>query len=226
MKVPMKKNGVNKQDGFSLIELTIVLSVLTLLALQSVQWFAAQARQNYEDINARSLSLLSQAAMGYYADNLAWPVSPAELVTSQHLAIFRNVNTSGNPFVFTITPVTVANPRPALRISTQFDTVAEARDVEGKFGTTASVVGTTLTLGVSVPGTEISHDHLVPRDGSRDVFGDLEFNGANIDLGNNRIFNAARITVTQGDNSGLVLADTVTADAMNANTFTYTNPTP
>lgn len=222
MKKPV---SIKHQAGFTFGELAIALAVISILTVAFVEFQSDRFREQSVDASSRGFSTLAQASAGFYADTGAWPTNVAALLTAQNLTGFNNRNAFGNPYLFTITPPTVASPRPSLTISSDLASIDAARSVQQQFGSTAQLTGNVVSLTVAVPGTEISHDGLLDRFGVRPMEATLRMEGAgsNINMFDNEIFNTSRITVSQPDNSGLVQADNIDAGAITAQTFVYTN---
>lgn len=216
-----------RQKGFTFLELTITLTVLSVLAYQLLPLFSQYVQSRAEEGTRRSLLLLSEGAISFYGSNSgAWPSNVAAL--SAELPGFRNFNHDGNDYQF----IAIPGPSGGMQIRTTFASGGSAARVGRPWGGGAvfsGANGETLTITIPKPGYEVTHDHLVHRDGSRTMQGTLTFEPSanagvankNIDLQGNRIDNASRIQSRRPGGVGIVDADTVNGTLVTGDSFGY-----
>lgn len=212
----MTNRNTFKQSGFTIFELVIVMTVMSILAAP----FVYQQIQNFEEdrieITVAEINDLFQSAQGYAAEegDGDWPSEAdncasaiTEMQNQGYLMSFSvttpfgtNVTTScttgnGKRFVVTVDAVTQGN--------------AELLD---GYLPSSTVAGSIVTVSVPMPAAIPALQHLLPRDGSREMTGDLDMDG-------NDILNANQVTtetvllnsiVTKGNacaTNGLVARD-------------------
>jgi general secretion pathway protein G len=74
-----------RQQGFSLMELLIVMSVLTILATIAVPSYQRHLIKAREAVLAEDLFQMRQAIDKFFADNVRYPDNLEELVSAQYL---------------------------------------------------------------------------------------------------------------------------------------------
>jgi|GEM_PF-1052288 len=231
----MRSINIQKQSGFSLLELALVLSVLTILVIQFIPLNNKITETKIENYAITGLFDIAEAAKSYYADEdetwyRTWPADVATLASTGYLQGFNNGNGFGFPYTIAVDAGTGG-----LTITTTVDNAVSARTIATNYGPLASATGSTITVGVIIPGNETSHDMLVQIEGDTMV-GDLIFNdlpadgqSANIEMGDNQILNARQIDsvifdARPGDGTGNVTADSMETDFISADDFRYTTP--
>ncbi len=201
--------------GFSLLELSAVLGILSLLA--SYYYPALQRRLESQAIEqtAAGAKLVAELAISYYQQHQHWPTDLN--VMEQALGLegsLVNRNGFGNPY-----SIEIFMER-QLAIVTQVDSDAQALQLQQLLRPLASVVSATVTVIVPGPGTENTHLSLLPLDGSRPMTGHL-------DLGGHAIANTQSISTTgqavvsvrNRDGTGRLSADVVEADQLSVTEF-------
>ena len=201
--------------GFTLLELTVVLGILSVLA--SYHYPALQRRLETQAVEqtAAGARLVAELAISYYQQQQHWPADLDAMGRALGLEqALVNRNGFGYPYA-----VEVFMER-QLAIVTRVDTGAQARQLQQLLRPLASVVSTTVTVIVPSPGTESTHLALLPLDGSRAMAGAL-------DLGGHAITNAQAISTTgqavvsvrNQDGTGRLSADVVEADKLSVVEF-------
>ncbi|MEO0367209.1 MAG: hypothetical protein AAF197_00330 [Pseudomonadota bacterium] len=179
----MNKFGWRKartQQGFSALELVLVLSVLTLLTLQFVplqEQFSEAVAENY---TVTGLTELAKASKSFYGENGAWPGDLNTLIGAGFLPGYSTETGPrfNNGFGASFNLTQNGN---ILELSTTVDTFQNARAIASTWGPLSKVSGTLVTVSVLRPGTEVAHDRLLNRFGEDDgMQAGLEMNDNNI----------------------------------------------
>ena len=214
------RNIATKQDGFTLLEFGIVLAIFSYLVILSIPIINAINKEAQSGAVTRTLITLANAAYAHYGDESetwfeSWPGNVGTLTTRGYLPVFNNVAPGGERY-----EVRLAGR--GLEISIDLQNLELAQRVRGDWGSAATIDDTRLTIGLPPPLEASQHTHLIARDGSVDVFGDLNFRAglADIDMHGNEIRNVRRITV-QNNGTGLVQSDVVVTNALDARVFRY-----
>ena len=95
-------SNVLKNSGFSLFELSLVLTILTIVIL-AVFYSSGKIRQGAVAERAMNeLEAIAKASLEYYSANNTWPVSMSDLLPTYLAGQADSVNPFGN--AYTITP--------------------------------------------------------------------------------------------------------------------------
>lgn len=211
--------------GFSLLSMTMAVGLFAYLSIALVPLFGKMQLAIYKTATVSGINELAQASKNYYIDplnGLSWPESPGALEASGYLSGFQNRNGYGYPYTFAVSGH-------SLSISTQVASADQALLVASHFGGLATTSEAFVTVQWSAPGNDASHQLLVARDGSRDVFGDLEFRAggeARILLNGNDIEEAGSVEVNQSldvrnaSGSGMISADNAIVDELTVDVLT------
>lgn len=220
---------LNKQKGFTLVELIVVLSIASVIAFYTMQHKSKSVAERFIDSTIAEISILISAQTHYYEENGSWATDVATLVSSGQLDSFNNRNLDGNAYTFT-----PSGPN-TIRLVSEYVSSDTAIQIAGRFPQ-VNLTNSNRTIGIPIvrPGYEPSHNELVHRDGSRDVYGGLNMRTAadplnpisNIEMGRNRINNASRIS---GDNiiaetpggTGSMQTNVMSADFVSSSNFEY-----
>ena len=90
------------QQGFTLIELVLVLAILAVLGGAAVPYAATQIRNQAAEKVAREMLAIADAAKSYYVANSAWPPGIATLQSTGYLpASWPAQNPFGNAYTIT-----------------------------------------------------------------------------------------------------------------------------
>lgn len=138
--------------GFSLLELTIVLIIITILASAIVPQLINGYLIKAANKTALDMSSIEEASRAYYLENNNWPTNIAALQTGNYLPSTWNVI---NPFGLSASAPSnytynISSTGPALTVSTFVPTAAEPT-IQNLLPVT-SVSGNTINSTVSVPG--------------------------------------------------------------------------
>lgn len=224
----VKPNVFSHQRGYSILELAIVLSVLTLLTIQFIPLQDELTDTRAEQYTLQGLHELANAAKAFYVEtgSSAWPADLDALLDANYLPGYSSAsgrrynNGYGNPFQLG----SVSN---SLVITTQVADPSNAQAIASAWGPLASFDATNAQVQVTVlrPGYEVSHDALLPRDGSRPMVGSLDMQNNDVLDGNAIYSNSVETTRVNARDSGtgLVQTDTVETTLISAETFEYKN---
>ena len=221
---------INRSRGYSLLELAIVLSVLTLLTIQLIPLQDEYNETIAEQYTSSGFQDLAHAAKTFYVQSggVSWPADLDTLINAGLLPGYsvgspkRFNNGFGNEYALSVVG-------DAIEISSVVASPVNAQSIATAWGPLASydVATSTVTVAVLRPGHEVSHDALLPRDGSRPMIGDL-------DMQANNLINGAfiysdevvtdRVDATNTSETGLVESDTVDAKLISAEDFEYKSP--
>lgn len=156
--------------GFTLIEMTLVMAIAAVLGSVALP----RAQQGYKlrlvEKTAVEVHYIQSAAKNYHRDTGNWPASIADLQSTGYLPAGWTPNdpwgnayaVSNNGTTFSVDAALPAEYTKALQSYLP--------------NTTVDTTTNTVTSTTPLPGDEPSHDALLPRDGSRDMTGDLVIN--------------------------------------------------
>ena len=184
------------QSGFTLLELTIALAVISTLAAGWYQWKQTVLRESIAQRTADGIVLIEEALYSYRLDERPTPVDPTfpyEWPGSLSaldpylpgIAVGRN---GVGQFYDIIPPPTPVMRTTPIKITTDMLTAQRAEDVarlfplNGKIGTldTPPLAATQVVVIVPVPGHEAAREAMLARDGAKDMRGDLDMGDHNI----------------------------------------------
>jgi len=151
---------MNRQGkkGFSLLEMTVVLIIITILASAVIPQFIRGYTVSAANKVALDVSAIEEASRKFYIDNNSWPTNIAALQSGNYLPSSWNAI---NPFGYSAAiPSTygynISSSASVLTVSTTVPVAAEP--IIQTLLPVTSVSGTTINSSVSVPGgaTQIS----------------------------------------------------------------------
>jgi type II secretory pathway pseudopilin PulG len=172
-----------RQRGYTLIEAGFAITLAAVIAAAGLTVVSKRADGFRVEKAQQEMKQWLEASMQFRRDTGAWPANAAALTTGNYMPVSSVTGPFGGSY--TIAPV-ASNAR--VRI-TYDATQARFANLISAALPLASVTGTTVMGEVVVPGAEISHDSLLPRDGSRAMTG-------NLNMGGNSISGAANVTAS------------------------------
>ncbi len=191
-----KNEKLNRESGFTLLELTIALAVISALAGGWYQWKQTVLRESVAQRTADGIVLIQEALYSYRLDERPTPVDPdfpyewpgAMSDLDPYLpGIVDGRNGVGQPYdlIPPLTPVMRTTP---IKITTNLLTAQRAEYVarlfplNGRIGTldTPPLPATQVVVIVPVPGHEAAREAMLARDGTKDMRGDLDMGDHNI----------------------------------------------
>lgn len=223
----LKFANFSKQGGFTILEAVLVLSLLTIFLVQSIPYQQKKQSEKRQVYAVRGLNAIAQASIAHYVDedqtwHNTWPADVATLAARGYLPIFNNRNGFGGGFE--ICPNGCLS---GMTISTTVETVFHARSIQALWGPSASVTGTTVIIGIPIPGQESSHLALLDLAGTREITGTVEFgSGADIDLQQNNVVGGDIAEFNELDASneagtGVINSNNINGDIVTAEEFYY-----
>lgn len=216
-----------KQQGSTMLGMSLTVLMLGYLAFQLIPLASRMQSYTFRTATVTGINELAQAARTFYvnpANSQTWPASPDVLTSSNYLPDFENRNGYGYPFSFSVIGT-------GLIITTQAADSVQATEIASHFGGLASVSGSDVSVTWSAPGTDANHQALVPRDGSRDVFGTITHRAggsAGLILNGNNINSVGEldstgsVTIRNSGSTGLINADVGAIDTLTVNEFRIT----
>ena len=191
-----KNEKPDYQSGFTLLELTIALAVISTLAAGWYQWKQSVLRESIAQRTADGIVLIEEALYSYRLDERPTPVDPTfpyEWPGSLSaldpylpgIAAGRNGVGQSYDIIPPSAPVMRTTP---IKIITDMLTAQRAEDVarlfplNGKIGTldTPPLPASWVVVIVPVPGHEAAREAMLARDGAKDMRGDLDMGDHNI----------------------------------------------
>ena len=190
------QENMGYQSGFTLLELTIVLAVISALAGGWYQWKQTVLRESIAQRTADGIVLIEEALYSYRLEQRPTPVDPAfpyewpgtlAALDPYLPGIAAGRNGVGQTYNI-IPPQTPVMRTTPIKITTNMLTVQRAEDVarlfplNGKIGTldTPPLQAEWVVVIVPVPGHETAREAMLTRDGAKDMRGDLDMGDHNI----------------------------------------------
>ncbi len=191
--------------GYTLVELLVVLAGVAVLGQSFYAWKRAAVADSMVERAIEAFVAVDEAAYGFRIDNPGvWPTS-VDPGLAGYLGATAATELAARGFRLQDVPPN------SFRIIGDMPTEAEAAAVARAFPGTGAV-GTAVntrglwpvTVTITVPGQESSRDALLPRDGSRPMFGNLDADGNDIDMGGGAIdMDGGNIQLSGGDVIGV-----------------------
>ncbi len=166
------KSCTPREAGFSFLEMLIVLTVLSLLAVQQLSTTALNSADTISNAMVEKVQRVQRASMRFYRASNAWPANAGVLVSTGYLRAGEEVDSWGTTFAVTVVGQD-------LSVATDVKELKYVSRIQGKLPR-ASVSGTTVTSLIDKPGEEAAHDALYSLDGSKALTGPMNANGQNI----------------------------------------------
>ncbi|WP_259677147.1 shufflon system plasmid conjugative transfer pilus tip adhesin PilV, partial [Pseudomonas putida] len=205
------RGSMGRQAGFSLLELTIVLAIMAMLAVAAVPRYMEEINRNRSRVTTENTQAILDAARAYRLSNGAWPggascinaisemvsQSPAMLPPGLEVNKYNNaVSTSCTAWTFSVDQSIVED----------WDGVL-ANNLPGTSIVNASQNRIRSTIGI--PGSETANDAKLSRLAEQNV--ELNRMKTNLLLGNFDIEEVGRIEAVNATISGLAKAGRVEA---------------
>ena len=191
------------QTGFSFIETLIVLAVLSVVVVQQLRTSELTSVDRVATGMVEKFQRVQRASMRFYIKEEGWPANVQALKTKGFLNDQELSNTWGKPFELTVdeqdllissdlTEVRYASrvagrlPRASLSVPDAAIAVSEASGVSrvgevSNAGTVANALTTKVTSRIDPPGHEAAHDKLYRLDGTKELAGNMDAGGYNIE---------------------------------------------
>ena len=194
-----------RQHGFTLIELSLVLAVIAVLAQGYFLWKQSVLQEAIVTRTVNGLVQIDEALYAYRIDQGVWPTNISELTT--YLPNLQNVTDANAGANGVGLPYSIRSQGLGLVIETQLLTEAQARAVARAFPNSGVIDPDTATVsvGIPLPGLESAHSALMHIDGSRQMTGDLDLGGQDLhragdiesdSISNNGVLSTAALSVT------------------------------
>jgi len=178
---------MKNQQGFTLIELMIVMFISSLLLVPMMNALMINIEERRINTTVAEISDLFQSAQTYAGDNVGvWPEEPTGCLAAitllqspaeGYLAGFNVLSVYGANYT-TSCPVLGSAPR-RFNVSLDVGDAEIASKMAGVLPST-TVAGTTITTSIPLPAQIPALNLLLPLDGSRAMTGDLDMGGNNI----------------------------------------------
>lgn len=173
------------QAGFTLIELMISMLIVSVLIVPFVYQKQVKFKEELDAITLSEIQDIGTSAQNYAAEqNLSWP--DEENQCSSAISLLKNegyLSGLSDNSVFETAYKTTCTSSPGSRFSVEVDTKTSAQaEILASYLASSVVTGKTVSYSIPLPSSIPALEHLLPRDGSRPMTGDL-------DLGDNNIVN-------------------------------------
>ena len=175
---------INNETGFTLIELMIGMLIASLLIGPYVYQKQVEFKESLDAITLSEIQDIGTSAQNYAAEqNLSWP--DEENQCSSAISLMRNegyLSGLSDNSVFDTAYKTSCTPSPGSRFSVEVDTKTSAQaEILASYLASSVVTGQTVRYSIPLPSSIPALEHLLPRDGSRPMTGDLDLDENNIE---------------------------------------------
>jgi len=183
------KNNLVKQSGFTIIELMIVMIVMSLFAAPFAYQHIMKFEEDRIEIAVAEINDLFQSAQNYAAEqDSEWPSEAdncASAITTLNAENYLQGFSLRSPFGTNLS--TSCTTGDGKRFMVSIDAVSAGNaEVLNSYLPSSTVSGNFVTVSVPMPAAIPALEHLLPRDGSRPMTGDL-------DMGGNRLLEVENI---------------------------------
>lgn len=173
-------DAVTKQSGFTLFELVLAMVVMSIMAAPFVYQKVEQFQEDRVEVTVAEINDVFQSAQNYAAEQGGdWPSEAdncASAMTDEgYLEGFSVRSPYGTDMT---TSCTTGNGK---RFIVTVDTSSSGNaEILGGYLPSSTVTNSILSVSVPMPAAIPALDHLLPRDGSREMTGDLNMDRNNI----------------------------------------------
>lgn len=191
--------------GFTLLELLVVLAGVAVLAQSFHMWKRAAIADRTVERAIEAFVTVDEAVYGFRIDHPGiWPADIDPGLAS-YLGAAAATELAARGFRLQDVPPNSFRIIGDMPTEGQAAAVARAFPGTGAVGTVANTRGLwPVTVTITVPGQESSRDALLPRDGSRPMFGTFDADGNDIDMGGGAIdMDGGSIELNGGDVVGV-----------------------
>lgn len=179
----MTSYASKQQAGFTIFELVIVLTVMSILAAPLVFQQVQQFEEDRIEIAVAEINDLFQSAQNYAAEQDGeWPSEAdncASAITEMENQDYLDGFSVRSPFGTNL--VTSCTTGDGKRFSVTLDTIQPGiAELVNGYLPSSTVTNRLVTVSVPMPASIPALEHLLPRDGSREMTGDLDMGGNSI----------------------------------------------
>ncbi len=168
------------EGGHILMEILVGVVILSMIIGGGMAFARSMIENRQVTATERGIVTLSEALYNYRMIEREWPGTVGDLSIYAPTFSGGGRNGVGQPYALD-PPSPLNDPRAPIVIETDLLDADRATRVAREFPNTGSVTGTTLRVEVPVPGHEPAREAMLPRDGTRDMDGDLDMDGNDID---------------------------------------------
>lgn len=189
------------QSGFTIYELIIVMIVMSILVVPFVNQQVNKFEEDRIEIAVAEINDLFQSAQNYAAEqDGVWPSEAdncASAITVMETETYLEGFSIRSPFGTDVTTrCTTGNGK---RFIVSIDTTAPGNaELLAGYLPSTTITGNTISVSVPMPASIPALDHLLPRDGSRPMTGDLNMDGNEIKAVQNIELPSVDATAAQG----------------------------
>jgi competence protein ComGC len=218
-----KHSSIKKQAGFSMLELAIVLSVLTLLTIQFIPLRDEYTETVAEQYTLRGFYEIANAVKAFYVQGgSSWPADMDALLTAGLLpgyavdGLRRFNNGFGNAYQ-------LAALGDSVEITTEVNSSVNAQAIAREWGPLASYNTTLKTITVTAlrPGYEVAHDAFFLHNGDKPMTGNIEMDMNNLFDAN--AVHAQSVETVEVRATEKVITETVETGLISATNYEYVN---
>ncbi len=229
-------NSGERQEGYTVLGLILAVAITGVIAIQFTERLEYELTIQTETATVNDITQLAQVQLNHRWEKGDWEMDIDDLLRYAAVETFRNLNGVGETYDFDLTSAPTLDPFfvPSLIITTDLRSKGSALRVAKRLGSFAKALedpddpdsreGPWLRVEYAVPlGPLATLDaEYLRRDGREAMLGTLRFDsGADIDMNDNQIRNASRVTARTASGIGLVNADNGAIDTLTVQNFRY-----
>jgi len=177
------KNNLVKQSGFTIIELMIVMIVMSLFAAPFAYQHIMKFEEDRIEIAVAEINDLFQSAQNYAAEQGGdWPGEASNCTNA--ISVMEGANylegfSIRTPFGTNVATSCTTGSGKRFLVTVDAVDSGNAQLLDG-YLPSSNVTGSLVTVSVPMPASIPALEHLLPRDGSRSMTGDLDMDGNDI----------------------------------------------